>query len=635
MEDLAGCIFVQNVEAPHLAILTPVLWRGLNEKLESTQRRCGVIVDNMCKLIDDPREGAPLLPQILPLCKKRADEISDPEARELMEKTVATIEKMSEAEQREHINVREFMGPECPMDVMNWTDAHVDFMDYICNDLARANNFNIDDWVETCGSFAPKSALEKLKAKLERSGEKTIEEFVDEDAANPDLYKGSFSLAYGTLTLLRDTKLHLKKNKFYGLLGPQSCGKTTLMRAISREQVEGFPKRDELVTIFVEHEIEERELEPPSKEWPLGKFNIDLDGIGFVVDTCNNVYGMKPELSRDVCGEALKDMGFKNSDKGWNMKAAANMCNPITTYSGGWKVKMQLACAKLINADILMLDEPTGHLDVKNIAWMKDWLTAFPGSIIAASTTTSFLDEMCTHIIDFEDRKLRQFKDTKGQVLTKYVEKFPEKHSYFELSNKKTKFVFPQPGPLEGVKSKGRSILKMTNVCFKYPTHEKLTVKDICLSVCMLSRVGVVGANGSGKSTAIKLLIGELKQETGTVFRHSGLRLAYVAQHAFHHLEKHLDKTATDYILWRFAGNDDRESLENQTKEINVDEEALRAVKWCVDNKSGSVRKCVPGEKSDVPVAPDCILNRRKNKQKKYEYETKWMYKPIEASCWV
>lgn len=92
-------------------------------------------------------------------------------------------------------------------------------------------------------------------------GEKIVEEFIDEDETAPDLYKGSFSLAYGTLTLLRDTKLHLKKYKFYGMLGPNSCGKTTLMRAISREQVEGFPKRDELVTIFVEHEVEEREIE--------------------------------------------------------------------------------------------------------------------------------------------------------------------------------------------------------------------------------------------------------------------------------------------------------------------------------------------------------------------------------------
>merc|ERR1712093_202804 len=62
---------------------------------------------------------------------------------------------------------------------------------------------------------------------------------------------------------------------------------------------------------------------------------------------------------------------------------------------------------------------------------------------------------------------------------------------------------------------------------------------------------------------------------------------------------------------------------------------ALRAVKWCVDSKSGVVRKCVVGEKGDIPVVPDCLMNRRKNKAKKYEYETKWMYKPIDATVWV
>merc|ERR1712161_107152 len=113
------------------------------------------------------------------------------------------------------------------------------------------------------------------------------EEFIDEDETAPDLYKGSFSLAYGTITLLRETRLHLKKNKFYGLLGPTNCGKTTLMRAISQEKVEGFPKRDELVTIFVEHDVHETEIEPPSKEWPTGKMNIDLCGWEFVLHTCN------------------------------------------------------------------------------------------------------------------------------------------------------------------------------------------------------------------------------------------------------------------------------------------------------------------------------------------------------------
>merc|ERR1719272_614700 len=143
--------------------------------------------------------------------------------------------------------------------------------------------------------------------------------FVDDDVESPDLYKGSFSLAYGTITLLRETKLHLKKFKFYGLLGPTNCGKTTLMRAISQEKVDGFPTRDELVTIFVEHDVEEREIEPPSAAWPLGKMNIDLNGIEFVVDTCNNVYKKSPPITEEEVLESLTVIGFKNKDRSINM----------------------------------------------------------------------------------------------------------------------------------------------------------------------------------------------------------------------------------------------------------------------------------------------------------------------------
>merc|ERR1719243_434076 len=467
-------------------------------------------------------------------------------------------------------------------------------------------------------------------------------EFVDDDMESPDLYKGSFSLAYGTITLLREAKLHLKKNKFYGLLGPTNCGKTTMMRAISQEKDEGFPKRDELITIFVEHDIHETEIEPPSEEWPTGKMNIDLSGWEFVQHLCNVHYQKKPPLEKDIFIKTLGELGFKNEQLGVNVTAAADMNNPITTYSGGWKVKMQLACAYLINADILMIDDPTGHMDVKNVEWVKNWLKNFNGSIIATSANTIFLNEMCTHIVDFHERKLRQFKAEKGRVLTQFVEAYPEKSAYFELSDKNEQWVFPTPGALEGVKSRTKQILKMQDVTFKYPTHEKNTVENISLTVCMASRVAVVGANGAGKSTAIKLLIGELKPISGTIWRHQNMRLAYVAQHAFHHLEKHLDKTAVDYILWRFAGADDRESLENQHKEVNDDDEKKREQPWFICPKPLEVKKCDMSDTAegkatrDAAVVPEAILNRQKHtKTKKYVYEVKWMHKPVESNTWV
>lgn len=641
VEELAGCIFVQNVEAPAVSVLTPVLVRGLNERTEATKRRCCVIVDNMCKLIDDPRNGSPLLAEVRSLVIKVADMMADPDAREMAEKAAASIEKMAGAGNFVEQDFKKF-ATEAGLDVADLDDVQTEYASKVAFQLQRATKFQFQSGSAFKMFGFADAACVKMVDKMANLSAVEEEEFIDEDETAPDLYKGSFSLAYGTVTLLRETKLHLKKNKFYGLLGPTNCGKTTMMRAISQEKVEGFPTRDELVTIFVEHDVAEVEIEPPSKEWPTGKLNIDLTGWEFVLHTCNVYYKKSPPVEKDYVMETLGKIGFKSKELGVNLTAAADMTNPITTYSGGWKVKMQMACAQLIEADILMIDDPTGHMDVKNVEWVKDWLRNFPGSIIATSANTSFLNEMCTHVVDFNDRKLRQFKADKGEVLTKYVETYPEKATYFELSDKNEKWVFPVPGSLEGVKSRGRSIIKMQDVTFKYPSHEKNTVENVSLTVCMASRVAVVGANGAGKSTAIKLLIGELKPESGSIWRHHNMRLAYVAQHAFHHLEKHLDKTPVDYILWRFAGADDRESLDNQNNETTDDDATKRLTPWLICSKSLEPRKCDMTDTKEgkaeraAAIIPEAIMNRQKHtKTKKYIYEVKWMHKPLENNCWV
>jgi len=640
VEELAGCIFVQNVEGPALAVLTPVLVRGLKERSEMTKRRCCVIVDNMCKLIDDPREGSPLLAEVRRLVIGAADAMADPDAREMAGKAVASIKKLEDAGVFVEQDFKVF-ATKAGISCDDLKEEELTWCSKSAYQLMKAKKpSKAGDAFEVFGF--DKKASEAIIASMVNMDASDELEFIDDDEGSADLYKGSFSLAYGTVTLLRETKLHLKKNKFYGLLGPTNCGKTTLMRAISQEKVEGFPKRDELVTIFVNHDVEEREIEPPSEEWPTGKMNIDLNGWQFVIDTCNNVYKKEPPVEEEVVLRTLGEIGFKSIPRGVNLNAAADMNNPITTYSGGWKVKMQLACAQLINADILMIDDPTGHLDVKNIVWVENWLINFPGSIVATSANTTFMNKMCTHIVDFQDRKLRQFKAAKGEVLAKYVEAYPEKSAYFELSDKNEKWVFPLPGALDGVKSRGRTILKMNDVNFKYPTHVKNTVENISLTVCQASRVAVVGANGAGKSTAIKLLIGELKPETGTIWRHQNMRLAYVAQHAFHHLEKHLEKTAVDYILWRFAGADDRESLENQHKEINVDDEKKREQPWFLCPRNLEVKKCDMSDTKEakaeraLALVPEAVLNRQKHtKTKKYIYEVKWMNKGLESNTWV
>merc|ERR1719473_1542767 len=211
--------------------------------------------------------------------------------------------------------------------------------------------------------------------------------------------------------------------------------------------------------------------------------------------TVNDIYKVEKKTDENTVKELMKNTGFGYPG---GPDRAANLENPVTSYSGGWKMKMQLCAAQLMNAS----------------------------------------------------------------VLTEFVEKYPEKKAYFELSNEVMKFTFPMPGPMEGVKSRSKTVLKMPNVTFQYPTKDKPTIMDVNLTVSQVSRVAVIGANGAGKSTAIKVLVGEQKPTEGSMWKASGLRMAYVAQHAFHHLEKHMNKTPVEYIMWRFAGNDDKESIE-------------------------------------------------------------------------
>jgi len=638
---LAGCIFVQNVQTPALACMLPVLSRGLKDKSEEVQRMCCMIVDNMCKVVEDPAEVTPVMPWLKPLVEGAVEKISDPEARGVAEKAFQTLLKAAGegSDSVKTVAQEDILKMLKESDKKELSDDMCMYVSGLATMAAKMKCFDPVAWKDQVGIIEPYSALvEDIRIKLQDAS-KPAEEVEEEDEEGVDLYRGNFSLAYGTLTLLRDAKMRLKRNKFYGLLGPNQCGKTTLMRAIVNEQLEGFPKRDELKSIFVEHEIPEEEVGVQDDGFPI--LSVDKPGWWWVMHTCNDTYKLETPVTEDQVRDLMKETGFGyvgGPDK------AAHMDNPVTTYSGGWKMKMQLCAAKLMNADVLMLDEPTGHLDVDNIKWLEDWLTAFPGSIICTSHFSPFLDKMCTHILDFQDRKLKTFKGEEGKCLSQFVEKYPEKKAYFELSNETMKFTFPEPGPLEGVKSRSKIVLRMNNVTFTYPTKDKPTIMDINLTCSQMSRVAVIGANGAGKSTAIKVFVGEMMPQEGTIWKAAGLRMGYVAQHAFHHLEKHMDKTPAQYIMWRFAGNDDKESLEFKSSELSVDEQAARAQKWCTDAVTGTVRK-VTDPKEDAKkskqdeaniVEVNGVVNRRVlKKEKSFEYEVCLMYKPPECNVWI
>tara|TARA_B100000902_G_scaffold398234_1_gene464327 strand:+ start:3694 stop:6774 length:3081 start_codon:yes stop_codon:yes gene_type:complete len=632
VEELASCVFVQNVESPALAITVPILLRGLRDKNTATKRLSCVIVDNMCQLIEHPKEILPFYEVLKKNLELLSETISDPEARKVSARALNTLKASCSGSE----NISFMKTSEDFLKIIPANPENIQYLCILITNLCNSGYLEESVWKDIFNNYGPEANC-ALESTLKYAKDLFVvkgDDFEDTEEGK-DLYRGEFSLAYGALTLLNNTKLHLKQNRFYGLLGPNNCGKTTLMRAIANEQVEGFPKKDQLRTIFVEHEIQEMEVGEDDKGFPI--LNIDLCGVDWVVHCCNVMYNMNPPVTREQVEAVMLDIGFGNAKKDIGKDRAADMEMGVTTYSGGWKMKMQLCAATLMNADILMLDEPTGHLDVTNIAWIKNWLSEFKnngGSIITTSHDTSFLNEMCTHLIDFQNRKLRMFTGEKGSVLKDFVEKYPEKKGYFELKSDVVKFKFPEPGPLENVKSMSKILLKMEKVTFQYPTRDTPTVHDITIECSRISRVGVIGANGAGKSTAIKLLIGELKSTQGVITKQPGLRIAYIAQHAFHHLEKHIHKTPSQYIMWRFAGNEDQESIEMINKEPSseVEEKILK----CFVASDGELRPCETPEEEKKALEPEAIISRKENKkQKTREYEVKWKNKPIENTMWV
>ncbi len=137
---------------------------------------------------------------------------------------------------------------------------------------------------------------------------------------------------------------------------------------------------------------------------------------------------------------------------------------PVASLSGGWKMKLALARAMLMKADIMLLDEPTNHLDVRNVKWLQDYLCGLTEvTSMIVSHDSRFLDAVCSNIIHYEGRKLRLYRGN----LAEFVKQRPEAKAYYELASADLKFVLPEPGFLEGIKSKDKPILKMTHVSFQ------------------------------------------------------------------------------------------------------------------------------------------------------------------------
>ncbi|RKU46875.1 translational elongation factor EF-1 alpha [Coniochaeta pulveracea] len=590
---LGATTFVTEVQEPTLALMVPLLDRGLAERETAIKRKAAVIVDNMCKLVDDPNVVAPFLPKMMPGLQKNYDNLADPEAREKTKQALDTLTRVGNVvdgkipEARNDGDVKVVLAklkeviPAKHAKTAEKLESILEYASAVAGQLIDEKETEPSTWAENVKPFLTvvvgdddaETVVQNFRKKASPGvGEEDAAE--EDDEEGEDLCNCTFSLAYGAKILLNQTHLRLKRGQRYGLCGPNGSGKSTLMRAINNEQVEGFPKQSEVKTVFVEHDLDSEDTEMTTIDWTMKK----LAEAG--VDT-----------SREDVIKKLEEFGFSEQ----------MIKGEITALSGGWKMKLALCRAVFEAPDILLLDEPTNHLDVKNVKWLEDYLKNSSCTSIIVSHDSGFLDNVCQHIIHYERFKLKRYRGN----LSEFVKKNPSAKSYYELGASEMEFSFPEPGFLEGVKTKAKAILRATKMSFQYPGTPKPQITDISFQCSLGSRIAVIGPNGAGKSTLINVLTGELIPTQGEIYQHENIRIAYIKQHAFAHIDNHLDKTPSEYIQWRFQTGEDRETMDRANKIITEDDEAAMNKIFKIE---GTQRRIIG------------ISSRRKFKNS-YEYE--------------
>ncbi|KAK7449728.1 translational elongation factor EF-1 alpha [Stygiomarasmius scandens] len=607
---LSATTFVSEVDSATLSLMVPLLSRGLNEKLTATKRKVAVIVDNMAKLVDNAATVRPFIPKLLPGLIKVETTIGDPEARGVVGKAINTLRQVGEVpassdgsdlpplKKAEATQLASGLAASYKKlgGVLPANHVAVTYASALAANMCNSKNFDVPEW-ETLApyiAFASTSAdpVQVTREWVVRSASDDIEEeeVPEDEEEGEDLCNCQFSLAYGAKILLNTATLRLKRGHRYGLCGKNGTGKSTLMRAITNGQVEGFPSPDEVRTFYVEHDIDGSEAETSVLEFILSDKRVQAE---------------ETEIK-----DTLASVGFTDE----------RQKHAIGSLSGGWKMKLALARAMLFKADILLLDEPTNHLDVVNVAWLENYLTSLKTcTSIIVSHDSGFLNNTITDVLHLNRFKLRRYRGN----LEKFVQQVPEAKSYYTLEAQEDyRFKLPDPPLLEGVKTKEKSLLKMRQVGFQYPTQPVQQLYDITLQVSLSSRVAILGPNGSGKSTLVKLLIGDMEpNKGGEIWKHPNLVIGYVAQHAFHHIDHHLDKTPLEYMLWRYQTGEDMEEMTKANRQISEEEHQKM--------KEGGV-VVVEGQKRLI----DEIVARKKLKQS-YEYEVSFKGLSSSENIWL
>ncbi|GAB1597945.1 ATP-binding cassette sub-family F member 1-like [Argonauta hians] len=413
-----------------------------------------------------------------------------------------------------------------------------------------------------------------------------------------DIKVENFSIAARGKDLFVNATLHITNMRRYGLVGPNGHGKTTLLKHIA-ERALNIPSNIDI--LYCEQEVVadstksiDAVIKSDTKRTAL------LEEEKKILDRgCNN----DDDVDRlKAIYEELKAIGADAAEaKARRILAGLGFTKKMMErctkdLSGGWRMRVSLARALFLEPTLLLLDEPTNHLDLNAVIWLDNYLQTWKKTLLVVSHDQSFLDNVCTDIIHLDQQKLfyyrgnygtfkkmlvqkrkeqlkeyekqeKRLRDLKAsgksskqaeskqkEALTRKQQKNKSKQTLFAEEVKPTellqkprdyivKFSFPNPAPLNP------PILGCHATHFKYPTTDYI-FQDLDFGIDMSSRVAIVGPNGVGKSTFLKLLTGELSPTKGEVKQNHRLRIGKYDQHSADQLN--LNESPTEYLMRLF-----------------------------------------------------------------------------------
>ena len=367
-------------------------------------------------------------------------------------------------------------------------------------------------------------------------------------------------MSYGAHTLFRGANLQLNPGNRYGLVGANGSGKTTLLRILSgrEEPTEGSvtrPRRIRLGVLEQDHfQYEEtriinvammghgelwRALE--EKEELLDNADDGFDGERYseLEDIIVSHDGYAFEAR---CGEILEGLGIPTEKHG----------HPLSTLSGGFKLRVLLARVLASDPALLLLDEPTNHLDILSIRWLEKFLAEYQGCAVVISHDHRFLDNVCSHILDIDyetvttyvgnytsfvtakaaERQRREAEIAKREKQIAdhqaFVDRFRAKATKARQAQSKVKLIertviesLPQSSRrypkfrFRQRRPSGKTVLELEGVSKSF--GDNVVLVDVGLHVRRGDRLAIIGPNGIGKSTLLKIAMGHLHPDSGTV----------------------------------------------------------------------------------------------------------------------